>query len=172
MVSDHRLVPHARVSRSTKGSSQEVRPARAVWAALQLAPELRRDDVVIVLGPEFGTGVTCPVVQRRVDGRSRFPKDERAHRGRLLQHKGGRLPGMIHLHPGETVRQAIQLSCASTRLSGSGHPGGAPLAEAEVVGAVRERGPHATRRCATRRSSSDGGGDHGLPAPSVESARR
>ena len=45
-------------------------------------PSSRRDDVVVVLHPRLGTGLPVQALQRRVDGRPRFPTDERAHRGR------------------------------------------------------------------------------------------
>jgi cystathionine beta-synthase len=111
----------------------------AVWAALQLAPELRRDDVVIVLVPDSGRGYLSKLYNDEWMADHGFLKTSGHTVADLLQHKGGRLPGMIHLHPGETVRQAIAVMAEYDVSQVAVIQAEPPLAEAEVVGAVRER---------------------------------
>jgi cystathionine beta-synthase len=111
----------------------------AVHAALVLGRDLGPDDVVVVLIPDHGRGYLSKV----------FNDDWLADFGFLhaggqtvsdvLGRKGKHIPSLVHVHPDEPVRSAIetmrefgvsQLPVVKAEL---------PLAIAEVMGAVEER---------------------------------
>ena len=81
----------------------------AIWAALQLAPDLHRDDVVVVLVPDSGRGYLSKLYNDEWMVDHGFLRTKGQTVADLLDHKGGRLPGLIHVHPGETARQAVSI---------------------------------------------------------------
>ena len=117
----------------------------AVVAALRVAERLGPDDVVVVLLPDSGRGYLVEDFQRRVDGRLRLPRGRGAQRPRRRrpQRQGhGAIPSLVHMHPDETVGQAIEVlreygvSQMPIVKPGAGHP---DVMAAEVVGSVVER---------------------------------
>ena len=79
----------------------------AIWAALQLAPDLVRDDVVVVLIPDSGRGYLSKLYNNKWMADHGFLRTSGHTVADLLESKGGRLPGLIHVHPAETARQAV-----------------------------------------------------------------
>lgn len=110
----------------------------AVWAALQLAPELRRDDVVVVLIPDSGRGYLSKLYNDEWMADHGFLRTSGHTVADLLDRKGDRLPGMIHVHPGETARQAVAVMAEYGVSQIAVIQAEPPLAAAEVVGAVHE----------------------------------
>ncbi|WP_163511361.1 cystathionine beta-synthase [Fodinicola acaciae] len=112
----------------------------AVVAALEVAREAGPDDVVVVLLPDGGRGYLSKI----------FNDDWMADYGFLasgvgttvgdvLARKSGKLPELVHVHPTETVREAIDILReygVSQLPVVSQEP---PVMAAEVVGTVVER---------------------------------
>jgi cystathionine beta-synthase len=111
----------------------------AVWAALQLAPELRRDDVVVVLIPDSGRGYLSKLYNDEWMADHGFLRTRGRTVADLLERKGARLPGLIHVHPSETARQAVAVMAEFDVSQLAVIQAEPPLAAAEVVGAVHER---------------------------------
>ena len=110
----------------------------AVWAALQLAPELRRDDIVVVLVPDSGRGYLSKLYNDEWMADHGFLRTSGHTVADLLESKGDRLPGMIHVHPDETARQAVAVMAEYDVSQIAVIQAEPPLAAAEVVGAVHE----------------------------------
>jgi cystathionine beta-synthase len=112
----------------------------AVVAALDVARRAAPDDVVVVLLPDSGRGYLSKI----------FNDDWMADYGFLttagettvgdvLRRKSSNLPELVHGHPGETIREAIDILReyhVSQMPVVIGEP---PVMSAEVVGAVVER---------------------------------
>jgi cystathionine beta-synthase len=112
----------------------------AVVAALDVARRAGPDDVVVVLLPDSGRGYLSKI----------FNDDWMADYGFLttagettvgdvLRRKTTQLPELVHGHPGETIREAIDILReyhVSQMPVVIGEP---PVMSAEVVGAVVER---------------------------------
>ena len=111
----------------------------AVWAALQLAPDLRRDDVVVVLIPDSGRGYLSKLYNDEWMADHGFLRTSGNTVADLLERKGARLTGMIHVHPSETARQAIAVMAEFDVSQIPVIQAEPPLAAAEVVGSVHER---------------------------------
>ncbi len=111
----------------------------AVWAALQLAPDLRRDDVVVVLVPDSGRGYLSKLYNDEWMADHGFLRTSGNTVADLLERKGARLTGMIHVHPSETARQAVAVMAEFDVSQIPVIQAEPPLAAAEVVGSVVER---------------------------------
>ncbi|MGA2528988.1 MAG: cystathionine beta-synthase [Acidimicrobiales bacterium] len=111
----------------------------AIWAALQLGRELRRDDVVVVLIPDSGRGYLSKLYNDEWMADHGFLRTSGNTVADLLERKGARLTGMIHVHPSETARQAIAVMAEFDVSQIPVIQAEPPLAAAEVVGAVHER---------------------------------
>ncbi len=110
-----------------------------MWAALQLAPDLHRDDVVVVLIPDSGRGYLSKLYNDEWMADHGFLRTSGHTVAELLERKGSRFPGLIHVHPSESARQAVAVMAefgVSQLAVVDAEP---PLAAAEVVGAVHER---------------------------------
>ncbi len=112
----------------------------AVVAALRAARELGPDDVVVVLLPDSGRGYLGKIFDDRWMRSYGFleagaePTVEQA-----LKDKSGQLPDLVHIHPNETVRDAIRLLDeygVSQIPVLSAEP---PVVMGEVLGTVDER---------------------------------
>ena len=112
----------------------------AVVAAVQVAASLSPDDVVVVLLPDSGRGYLSKI----------FNDEWMADYGFLagssdttvadvLERKGTRLPEMVHLHPTETVREAIDVLREYGVSQVPVVRAEPPVMSAEVVGSVVER---------------------------------
>lgn len=82
----------------------------AVVAALRAARDLGPDDVVVVLLPDGGRGYLSKIFNDRWMASYGFlAGDGRATAGDVLRGKTGALPDLVHTHPAETVRDAIEI---------------------------------------------------------------
>ncbi len=120
----------------------------AVHAAVQLAHELAEtpggeDAVIVVLLPDSGRGYLTKVFNDDWLAQYGFPVDgaEVAAQtvGEVLRGKDGRLPDLVHTHPGETIAEAVailQEYAVSQMPVVRAEP---PIVAAEVVGSVSER---------------------------------
>jgi cystathionine beta-synthase len=112
----------------------------AVVAALEVARELGPDDVVVVLLPDSGRGYLSKIFN---DGWMSSYGFVRADSGRtvgdILHAKAGDLPALVHTHPSETVRDAVQIlreyGVSQMPVVGA-EP---PVMTGEVAGSVSER---------------------------------
>jgi cystathionine beta-synthase len=112
----------------------------AVVAAVAMAKQMTPDDVVVVLLPDSGRGYLSKI----------FNDDWMADYGFIgaqhditvadvLKRKGTRLPEMVHLHPTETVREAIDVLREYGVSQVPVVRAEPPVMTAEVVGSVVER---------------------------------
>ncbi len=116
----------------------------AVVAAVQLAADLSDGSLVVVLLPDGGRGYLTKVFDDGWLGRYGFgPQLEEQTVGDVLRGKReggvGRLPDLVHTHPGETIAEAVEIL---REYSVSQMPvvrAEPPVMAAEVAGAVSER---------------------------------
>lgn len=116
----------------------------AVVAALRVAEKLGPDDVVVVLLPDSGRGYMSKIFSDEWMASHGFLDDGngQARVADVLEHKGGGIPQLLHMHPEETVGQAIDVlreygvSQMPIVKPGAGHP---DVMAAEVIGSVMER---------------------------------
>jgi cystathionine beta-synthase len=117
----------------------------AVVAALRTAEDLGPDDVVVVLLPDSGRGYLSKIFNDEWMADYGFldDGDQRARVADVLERKeGGTIPNLVHMHPDETVGEAIEVlreygvSQMPIVKPGAGHP---DVMAAEVVGSVVER---------------------------------
>jgi cystathionine beta-synthase len=114
----------------------------AVVAALEVARLLGPDDVVVVLLPDGGRGYLSKIFNDTWMSSYGFIRGEGgAERtvGQLLHAKAGDLPALVHTHPSETVRDAVQIlreyGVSQMPVVGA-EP---PVMAGEVAGSVSER---------------------------------
>ncbi|MCX5382024.1 cystathionine beta-synthase [Streptomyces sp. NBC_00083] len=117
----------------------------AVVAALKVAEGLGPDDVVVVLLPDSGRGYLSKIFNDEWMADYGF-LEEGTHSARVSDVLGfkeaGHLPSLVHMHPEETVGQAIEVlreygvSQMPIVKPGAGHP---DVMAAEVIGSVVER---------------------------------
>jgi cystathionine beta-synthase len=112
----------------------------AVAAALRLAARLTADDVVVVLLPDGGRGYLSKIFSDPWMASYGFLSQEnQATVGQVLRGKSGELPALVHTHPNETVRDAVEIMHeygVSQMPVVSAEP---PVMSGEVVGSVSER---------------------------------
>ncbi|NWF29887.1 cystathionine beta-synthase [Streptomyces sp. PKU-EA00015] len=116
----------------------------AVVAALRVAERLGPDDIVVVLLPDSGRGYLSKIFNDEWMADYGFLEETgSANVGDVLRHKeGGAIPSLVHMHPEETVGQAIEVlreygvSQMPIVKPGAGHP---DVMAAEVIGSVVER---------------------------------
>ena len=118
----------------------------AAFAARQLAHELAAegdtDAVIVVLLPDSGRGYLTKVFNDDWLGQYGFATGAQAdHRtvGEVLRGKSGRLPDLVHTHPGETIAEAVHILQeygVSQMPVVRAEP---PIVAAEVAGSVSER---------------------------------
>jgi len=112
----------------------------AVVAALRVAATARPDDVVVVLLPDSGRGYLSKI----------FNDDWMADYGFLrgdgnllvadvLRRKGAVMPELVHVHPTETVREAIDILKEYSISQMPVVKEEPPVMAAEVVGSISER---------------------------------
>jgi cystathionine beta-synthase len=112
----------------------------AVAAALKAAKDLTEDDVMVILLPDGGRGYLGKVFNDKWMRSYGFSEesDERTVAD-VLSAKTGRLPDLVHAHPTDTVRDAIQIM---TKYDVGQLPvlsAEPPVVMGEVVGAIDER---------------------------------
>ncbi|NJQ02748.1 cystathionine beta-synthase [Streptomyces zingiberis] len=116
----------------------------AVVGALEVAGRLGPDDVVVVLLPDSGRGYLSKIFNDEWMADYGFLEEggPAARVGEVLRDKDGGLPSLVHMHPEETVGEAIDVlreygvSQMPIVKPGAGHP---DVMAAEVVGSVVER---------------------------------
>lgn len=117
----------------------------AVVAALEIARRRGPDDLVVVLLPDSGRGYLSKVFNDEwlaSYGFATSGQDTAAHEKTVhdvLRHKAGDLPALVHTHPTETIRDAIDIMRefgVSQLPVVKAEP---PVVAAEVVGSVGER---------------------------------
>ncbi len=113
----------------------------ATVAALRVASKEPPDGMVVVLLPDSGRGYLSKIFNDEWMSRYGFltPTSDEATIGDVLARKGDELPDLVHVHPDETVGEAI----AVLREYGVSQlpvvKAEPPVMAAEVVGAVAER---------------------------------
>jgi cystathionine beta-synthase len=116
----------------------------AAVAALRVASRLGPDDVVVVLLPDNGRGYLSKIFNDEWMADYGFLEEEgqQARVSDVLLNRGGEIPELVHMHPDETVGQAIDVlreygvSQMPIVKPGAGHP---DVMAAEVIGSVVER---------------------------------
>ncbi|MBB5939141.1 cystathionine beta-synthase [Streptomyces zagrosensis] len=116
----------------------------AVVAALRVAEPLGPDDVVVVLLPDSGRGYLSKIFNDEWMADYGFLDEggPAVRVGDVLSGKEGGLPSLVHMHPEETVGEAIEVlreygvSQMPIVKPGAGHP---DVMAAEVIGSVVER---------------------------------
>jgi len=119
----------------------------AAFAARQLAHELAEsghtDAVIVVLLPDSGRGYLTKVFNDDWLATYGFPteatRDQTQTVGEVLRGKDGRLPDLVHTHPGETIAEAVailQEYAVSQMPVVRAEP---PIVAAEVAGSVSDR---------------------------------
>ncbi|MFJ7155871.1 cystathionine beta-synthase [Streptomyces sp. NPDC101118] len=117
----------------------------AVVAALRAAKDLGPDDVVVVLLPDSGRGYLSKIFSDEWMAGHGFLEEAgpAARIGDVLADKeGGSMPSLVHMHPEETVGEAIEVlreygvSQMPVVKPGAGHP---DVMAAEVIGSVVEK---------------------------------
>jgi cystathionine beta-synthase len=111
----------------------------AIWAALQLLPDLTPDDVVVTLIPDSGRGYLSKLYNDEWMADHGFLRNAGHTIAELLERKTTELPALVHVHPHESARDAIRVMQefgVSQLPVAQAEP---PLASAEIVGAVHER---------------------------------
>jgi cystathionine beta-synthase len=112
----------------------------AVVAALDVARRAAPDDVVVVLLPDSGRGYLSKIFNDDWMADYGFlTTSEETTVGDVLRRKSSNLPELVHGHPTETLREAIDILreyAVSQMPVVIGEP---PVMSAEVVGAVVER---------------------------------
>jgi len=113
----------------------------AVVAALQVAAAASPGDVVVVLLPDGGRGYLSKIFNDDWMADYGFLRSGAAVQtvGQVLSRKGAQLPEFVHVHPSETVREAIDILReygVSQMPVVKEEP---PVMAAEVIGSVVER---------------------------------
>ncbi len=112
----------------------------AVAAALEVARDLTEDDIVVVLLPDGGRGYLSKIfADSWMSSYGFLAADGRATVGDVLRRKTGTLPAMVHTHPNETIRDAVDILreySVSQMPVVTAEP---PVMAGEVVGSVSER---------------------------------
>ena len=113
----------------------------AVVAALRYAQRLTADDVVVVILPDSGRGYLSKIFNDdwMADYGFLTPASQEATVGEVLTRKGEALPDLVHMHPHETVGQAVETLReygVSQMPLVKEEP---PVMAAEIVGSIVER---------------------------------
>ena len=113
----------------------------AVAAALRVAERGGPDDVIVVLLPDGGRGYLSKIFSDDWMADYGFLTSGSAATtvGDVLRGKGGQMPELVHAHPHDTVREAIDILreyAVSQLLVVKAEP---PVMSAEVIGSVVER---------------------------------
>ncbi len=112
----------------------------AVASGLKAAAKLGKDDVMVILLPDGGRGYLGKVFNDKWMRSYGFLSDaEERTVGDVIKTKTGDLPDLVHVHPTDTVRDAIEIM---TKYEVSQMPvlsAEPPVVMGEVIGAIDER---------------------------------
>jgi cystathionine beta-synthase len=111
----------------------------AVWAALHVGAELGPEDVVVVIVPDSGRGYLSKVYNDEWMADFGFLRAGGQTVAEVLARKAEELPALVHVHPEETVRTAVDILREYEVSQAPVVKAELPLALAEVMGAVHER---------------------------------
>ncbi len=143
----------------------------AVVAALRVAEQAGKDDVIVVLLPDGGRGYLSKIFSDEWMADYGFLTEETAEPrvSDVLASKQGGLPPFVHAHPDETVRAAIE-SLREYEVSQlpvlNEEP---PVMAAEVVGSIVERDLLHALVTGTARPQDPVGGHMSEPLPMIGS---
>jgi len=139
MVSDQNSFGTARRVTREEGILVGGSAGTAVWAAVHIGHDLGPEHVVVVLIPDSGRGYLSKLYNDGWMADFGFLRSLGQTVGDVLHRKAGDMPKLVHVHPDETVREAIAILRefgVSQMPVVSAEP---PLVAAEVRGAVHER---------------------------------
>jgi cystathionine beta-synthase len=112
----------------------------AVVAALRAAKDLGPDDVVVVLLPDSGRGYLSKIFNDDWMADYGFlTSPEQTLVGDVLRRKSGDMPQLVHVHPNETIREAIDVLREYGVSQVPVVKAEPPVMSAEVIGSVVER---------------------------------
>jgi cystathionine beta-synthase len=113
----------------------------AVAAALEVARRADPDDVVVVLLPDGGRGYLSKIFNDAWMTRYGFLSSHStgATVADVLARKGGQIPEMVHVHPSETVREAIDIMREYGVSQLPVLKAEPPVVTGEVAGSIAER---------------------------------
>ncbi len=111
----------------------------AVWAAVDIGRDLGPDDVVVVLIPDSGRGYLSKIYNDEWMADFGFLRVADRSAGDVLAAKRTDLPTLVHVHPDETVRQAIDILREFDVSQLPVLKAEPPVMLAELAGSVRER---------------------------------
>jgi cystathionine beta-synthase len=112
----------------------------AVVAALQTAATLTKDDVVVVLLPDGGRGYLNKIFSDKWMADYGFVDATAGETvGEVLRAKSGETPSLVHTHPNETVREAIDILRTYGVSQMPVVRAEPPVTAGEVVGSVDEK---------------------------------
>jgi len=113
----------------------------AAMAALRVAERAGPDDVVVVLLPDSGRGYLSKIFNDDWMASYGFLRTSPADTtvGDVLRRKSGRMPELVHVHPQDTVREAIDILREYSVSQMPVVKAEPPVMSAEVVGSVVER---------------------------------
>jgi cystathionine beta-synthase len=111
----------------------------AVWAAVQVGRELGPEAVIVTLIPDSGRAYLSKIFNDDWMATYGFLRVGEKAAGDVLARKRSDLPALVHTHPGETVRQAIQILREFEVSQMPVVRAEPPVMFAEVAGSVRDR---------------------------------
>ncbi|MFI7385939.1 cystathionine beta-synthase [Streptomyces sp. NPDC049813] len=118
----------------------------AVVAALRVAERLGPDDIVVVLLPDSGRGYLSKIFNDEWLSSYGFLEEPGPSVGAVLRAKEGGMPSLLHVHPDETVGQAVRVlreygvsQLPVVKSPGDSNAAHADIKAAELVGSVSER---------------------------------
>jgi cystathionine beta-synthase len=111
----------------------------AVVAALVVAGRAGPDDLVVVLLPDGGRGYLSKIFNDGWMGRYGFLADTGDTVSDVLAEKGEAMPQLVHLHPSETVREAIDVMREYGVSQLPVLKAEPPVVTGEVAGSIAER---------------------------------
>ncbi|HEV7964641.1 MAG TPA: cystathionine beta-synthase [Actinoplanes sp.] len=113
----------------------------AVAAALEVARRADPDDVIVVLLPDGGRGYLSKIFNDAWMTRYGFLSSHEAGAtvADVLARKGGQIPEMVHVHPSETVREAIDIMREYGVSQLPVLKAEPPVVTGEVAGSIAER---------------------------------
>jgi cystathionine beta-synthase len=137
-VSDRDSFLTARAVTRTEGLLVGGSTGTAVWAALHVGRQLPPDAVVVVLVPDSGRGYLSKIYNEAWMADFGFLRVGEHAAGDVLARKRTDLPALVHVHPDETVRQAIEILREFDVSQLPVVRAEPPVMLAEMVGAVRD----------------------------------
>lgn len=111
----------------------------AVVAGIEVAKRANPGDLVVILLPDGGRGYLGKVFNDEWMRKYGFlGGDDRDTVGRVLQQKSGELPAFVHVHPNETIREAIDILREYDVSQVPVVKAEPPVMVAEIIGSVEE----------------------------------